>query len=133
MEKLEYELSNASQTIWIGVGILLGFVTLFQSFLWFYPFFFERRHWYTRKNLLRYLQTHPVPRPEASEGFGYTWTIETYRLHLWDDSKVSLHTEAMNCILCNFNCAGLDRQRYKKIKQILQQSIDTAQATISEG
>jgi hypothetical protein len=107
------------------LGYIISMLTLGFSFRYYYPLFFERGVWYTRKNLLHYLQNNDLPNPEV-EGKSYRWCFGRYNLYYFLDGAESFHflEKADNCVLSSWhNETGPDAKRYSKIKEILEKEI----------
>jgi hypothetical protein len=124
MINLEYTQSEKEKSFWVVVGMIVGI--LIFPWKYFYTFFFEREQYFTRKNLLKYLQNNPLPPFVEPEGYpgSYCWTIDHYRLYLWKGDPISLHrTEDSECVLCSFYSKGIDEKRTKKIEDLLKKEI----------
>ena len=124
MDKLEYIPSKKEEALWSITGIFLIFLTL--GFTWKrYSFFFNRKGYFTRKNLFEYLLLNQLPSLKKLSYYdAYVWEFNNYRLYLWKDNHISLHIEDTNCILCDYyDPKGADLKRYNKINSILKQEI----------
>jgi hypothetical protein len=122
MINLEYTPSKREEAIYV----FLGWCSLGILWRWYYSFFFSRKEYFTRKNLLNYLQTYPISFPIFLPYHKtYQWVFESYYLYFWEDGRISLHdVKTNNCILSSFHCKkGPDAKRYKMIKEILKSVI----------
>lgn len=98
--------------------ITLSFLTLLHHL---YPVFFERKNYYNRKALLKWLLTNKLPQPTNVDG-SHVWIFQNYMLIKTQDKHFLTHDSEI-CI-CGAILSPTDRKRYNQIDQILTGAIN---------
>ena len=105
------------------IGMTLAVITLGLSMFLFYGIFFDRDNYYNRKALYEYLQHNPLPKPDRIGEFT-VWSGDKYNLTLTDNDHrwyVS-DSKSCECIICAFKAGIMDRYRYNKVLQLLEEA-----------
>lgn len=115
MINLEYEITKSRVRFWEVIGFISAFLTLGLTFKYYYAFFFERKAWYLRKNLLEYILDNPLKCGQSQ------WNIGPYHLHTFSNTYGLFKGET--CILCrSIATAGPDLKRCQKLFKLIKEA-----------
>jgi hypothetical protein len=101
-------------------GHVIMIMTLGALFSVYYGTFFERRLFYNRKYLLKYLEQNPKALSEPYGSGIKHWKIDDYEITLNNDNEWYIFMyRTHSCFMCSFITDKRDQKTYDKIKQML--------------